>query len=117
MGDLCDEDKKKAIAEYVALGAEKREAMIRRRTARSRSWSPTSRRSSTVSRSSTRRRARRRKRRTSFRDGLEKTRARSSTRVTGASTGLPAAPCWKDLAAATHDLVVPLVAHPRHYHG
>merc|ERR1712100_393898 len=27
--DLCDEDKKKAIAEYVALGAEKREAMIK----------------------------------------------------------------------------------------
>merc|ERR1719271_907437 len=29
--DLCDEDKKKAIAEYVALGAEKREAAIKKK--------------------------------------------------------------------------------------
>merc|ERR1711904_325618 len=27
--DLCDEDKKKTIAEFTALGAEKREAMIK----------------------------------------------------------------------------------------
>merc|ERR1711988_1226279 len=27
--DLCDEDKKKTIAEYIGLGAEKREAMIK----------------------------------------------------------------------------------------
>jgi len=31
--DLCDEDKKKTIAEYTALGAEKREAMIKEKDA------------------------------------------------------------------------------------
>merc|ERR1712139_592676 len=53
--DLCDEDKKKTIAEYTALGAEKREAMIKEKDGELAKLE-------TDSKSNTRRPARRRRR-------------------------------------------------------
>merc|ERR1712224_1027702 len=58
--DLCDEDKKKSISEFKAMGVEKREAMIKEMRVSKKSSRRTSRSSSRVSRSSTRRPAIRR---------------------------------------------------------